>query len=100
RGLFSGGGLNEISARHHGDETGARHVAQGHQVSGSKDDLHVRRTSGLLECGYFVIKLLPAAFKDVGTSDDNVDVVRSSLDGAANFRDPFGEGREPGREAG
>ena len=56
--------------------------------------------AGVLEGGDFVVEGLPFCGEDVGARDDDVDFVGAGFDGAADFLDAFGEGREAGGEAG
>ena len=92
--LFAGGCFDEVGARHHGDEAGAGHVAQGQQIAGAQNDFHVRWAAGLLERGDLIVEFLPSSAEDVSPGDDDVDLVRSGLDRAANFGDALGHRRK------
>ena len=54
----------------------------------------------MFEGGDFVVEGLPFCGEDVGTGDDHVDFVGTGFDGAADFVDAFGEGRQAGGETG
>src|SRR5579872_865109 len=56
--------------------------------------------SGVFEGGDFVVERLPFGGEDVGAGDDYVNFVGACFDGAADFVDAFGEGREAGGKAG
>ena len=99
-GFLAGRGLDEVGAGHHRHPTGARDVAQGHQVAGAEDGFHVHGAAGVLEGSDFVIKSVPVAVEDVGAGDDDVDLRGASFDGAANLLDALGERREAGGESG
>ena len=99
-GLFAGGRFDEVGAGHHGDDGGAGDVAKREQIAGAENDFEVRGAAGVFEGGDFVVQGLPFGAEDVGASDDDVDFVGAGFDGAANFRDAFGERREAGGEAG
>ncbi len=89
----------KVRTRHHGHPTGARHVAQRHQVAGSEDCLHVRRTCGLFKRGDLVIEGLPLAVEDVRAGDDDVDFLRAGFDAAVNLFDALGQRRKACRES-
>ncbi len=98
--LFTGRCLDEIRARHHGDEAGARDIAQREQIAGAKNDFHVGQAAGLLELGNFVVESLPLAAEHVGTSNDHINVVGPGFHRAADFGNAFGERRKSGGKSG
>src|SRR6266705_2210570 len=65
-GLLAGGRLDEIGARHHRHETGARYVRQGGELARAEDDLDVGRSAGLTEGADFIVQRLPVPREHVG----------------------------------
>src|SRR3981081_3192582 len=57
------------------------------------------RAALLFERGNLIVELLPFAAENVSTCDDNVNVLGSRLDGAANFGDPLGQRRKSCRKS-
>ena len=56
--LLAGGGLDEVGARHHADQAGARDVAQRAQLAGGEDGLDVRVAARLAEGAHLVVQRL------------------------------------------
>src|SRR6516164_4428359 len=78
--LLAGGGLDEIRARHHGDDTRPPHVAQRRKITGTQDDLAVRLTARRLEGRDLVVEALPFPREHMCSGDHDIDLVSACID--------------------
>ena len=98
--LLAGGGLDEIGAGHHRHPRGTSDVAQGLQVAGGEDGLHMRGAAGFPAGLHFVVERGPIAGQDVLAGDDDVDLFGAIGDGRLDLLQPRGKRRQACREAG
>src|SRR6516162_10311636 len=78
--LLAGGGLDEIRARHHGDDACPPHVAQRRKITGTQDDLAVRIAAGLLEGRDLVVEALPLPREHMCSGDHDIDLISARID--------------------
>ena len=98
--LLAGGRLDEVGARHHADQAGARHVAQGAQLAGRENRLDVRVAARLAHRAHLIVERRPVLGEHVGAGDDDVDLLGAGGHGCVNLADALLERRKTGGKAG